>query len=192
MIQSDAYRFTGKERDAETKWQNGVFELIRKALARRAAQRESADEARAMKNMNKYGAANNGLSVRPVAGSCGTGNHDCQYELVGKGSENFYLFEHHTSHVLGGQPGCEKNSDCVTPSNGGKANKGIFYDDIGGAMDTYRFFTISSHQTYDPSDHRWVPISELGGQHGFEHMYSDGGNRSPVYINGSTNISPSN
>jgi hypothetical protein len=152
------------------------------------ARREQAAEANAKKNMDKYGPANNGLTIRPVAGSCGGGNHNCQYELVGNGSEKYYVYEHQTSSgILGGDP--QGTADYVTPGYGGKANTGIFYDDIGGTMDTYRFFTISTSETYNPSDQHYVPIDELGGLHGFEHMYSSGGD---VYINGSTNLSPSN
>lgn len=155
------------------------------------ARREQAAEAKAKKNMDKYGPANNGLVLRPVEGSCGGGNNNCQYELVGSGSEKYYVYEHQTSSVLGGDP--HGDADYVTPGSGGKANAGIFYDDIRGGsihnLDTYRFFTISSSQTYNPSDQRYVPITELGGTHGFEHMFGNGG---PVYINGSTNLSPSN
>jgi hypothetical protein len=152
------------------------------------AKREQAAEANAKKNMDKYGPANKGLAIKPVAGSCGGGNHNCQYELTGNGSEKLYVYEHQTSGVLGGAS--QGNSDYVTPGNGGKANTGIFYDDIGGSnLDTYRFFTVSSSGTYNPSDQHYVPINELGGAHGFEHMYSTGGD---VYINGSTNLSPSN
>jgi hypothetical protein len=141
--------------------------------------------------MDKYGPANKGLAIKPVAGSCGGGNHNCQYELTGDGSEKLYVYEHQTSGVLGGVS--QGNSDYVTPGNGDKANTGIFYDDIGSGlgMDTYRFFTVSSSQTYNPSDQHYVPINELGGMHGFEHMFSYGGSGSPVYINGSTNLSPS-
>ena len=150
--------------------------------------RESAAEAKAKKNMDKYGPASSGLTIRPVAGSCGGGNHNCQYELVGNGSAKYYVYEHQTSSVLGGDP--HGNADYVTPGNGGKANTGIFYDDIGGTnLDTYRFFTVSTSRTYNPSDQKYVPITELGGVHSFEHMYSTGGD---VYINGSTNLSPSN
>jgi RHS repeat-associated protein len=150
---------------------------------------ESAAEAHAKGNMQKYGGSqpgDNGLNLSPVAGSCGTGNHNCQYALSGGGSEKLYVYEHQTSGVLGGQQ--VGDADYVTPGYGGKANTGIFYDDIGGtSLDTYRFFTVSGSSTYNPSDQRVVPIRESGGLVGFEHMYATGG---AVYINGSTNISP--
>lgn len=141
--------------------------------------------------MGKYGPAGKGLSVSPIPGSCGGGNHGCQYQLNGPGSEKLYVYEHQTSGVLGGDP--KGKADYVTPGFGGKANTGIFYDDLGSGlgMDTYRFFTVSSSQTYNPSDQHYVLINELGGTHGFEHIFSYGGSKSPVYINGSTNLSPS-
>jgi hypothetical protein len=153
---------------------------------------ESAVEADAMGNMNKFGPTNNGMVMRPVEGSCGSGNHSCQYELVGNGSEKYYVYEHETSSVLAGDP--HGDSDFVTPGLGGKANAGIFYDTLGSGfqMDTYRFFTISRSETYNPSDQKYVPINELGGLHGFEHIFCYGGSGSPVYINGSTNLNPSN
>jgi hypothetical protein len=141
--------------------------------------------------MQRYGGsqpADKGLNVSPVAGSCGGGNHTCQYSLSGAGSEGLYVYEHQTSGVLGGQQ--VGDSDYVTPGHGYKANTGIFYDDIGGSsLDTYRFFTVSKSSTYNPADQMVVPIRESGGLIGFEHMYSTGG---AVYINGSTNISPQN
>jgi RHS repeat-associated protein len=173
--------------------QNSAFNAQQAAQQQDAtAEREQAAEANTNKNMGKYGPAGKGLSIRPIPGSCGSGNHNCQYELNGPGSEKLYVYEHQTTDVLAGDP--KGNSDYVTPGNGGKANSGIFYDDIGSGlgMDTYRFFTVSSSQTYNPSDQHYVPINELGGTHGFEHMFSYGGSGNPVYINGSTNLSPSN
>jgi RHS repeat-associated protein len=97
--------------------------------------RESADEAKAVTNMKKYGPAQGGLAIRPVRNSCGEGNHNCQYELIGKGSEKYYVFEHQTSRVTGGDP--HGNGDYVTPGYGGKANRGIFFDDIGAGSQSH-------------------------------------------------------
>ena len=87
--------------------------------------------------MQKYGGsqpADKGLSASPVAGSCGGGNHNCQYALSGPGATSLYIYEHQTSGVLGGQK--VGDADYVTPANGVKANVGLKFQIIRWASGT--------------------------------------------------------
>ena len=154
------------------------------------AQREQAAEHQAQANMAGYGQNSPQMAPGDKPGnmrlvpSCEPGNHNCTYTLTGRHANTYYVWEHQTQAVLGGQnvgPG-----DYITPGAGDPPERNEFQDDLGGFhLDSYRFFTVSRNSTFSPGEQVPIIIQSGGRDFAYEHIFSTGG---VVYINGSTHL----
>jgi RHS repeat-associated protein len=159
------------------------------------SQREQAAEKQTQSNMAGYSQNNPVLApgdkkdAMRMSPSCQSGNHDCTYTLSGMGNvggqaNGYYVWEHQSSDVLGGQQ--VGQGDYITPGAGNSPERNQFSDTLGGSnLDSYRFFTVSRSSTYRQGDQIPVMIQSGGKDFAYEHIFSTGG---VVYINGSTHL----